>query len=206
VTQAAKADEEFHRPPRSGAVPFYFTVWPRTCRPGRGRRGSRGALPPPSRTMLGRRETTWNGRPPFRLCCEARSPAGRVLQRPFARSACRPRCDRSRSRTCKSARIASPPCLRNTPAPGARSRRTSGRAAVRAGAGQRGKRERGTSTHRRQLGLLSWPAFTAVGRAVYGDRPDGFGGNNLLFGPDADWRIKPLLKSQPHSYWPAAHP
>jgi hypothetical protein len=34
--------------------------------------------------------------------------------------------------------------------------------------------------------------YTAGIRAIYGDRPIGWGGSNLRFGPDADWRIKPI--------------
>jgi hypothetical protein len=40
--------------------------------------------------------------------------------------------------------------------------------------------------------------FTTVTRAVYGDTPDGFGGRNLRFGADADWRVKPILRDRAH--------
>ncbi|MBO0858574.1 MAG: hypothetical protein J2P21_08935 [Chloracidobacterium sp.] len=40
--------------------------------------------------------------------------------------------------------------------------------------------------------------FTTVEHEVYGDRHDGFGGQNIRFGPNADWRLKPILKSHQH--------
>ena len=40
--------------------------------------------------------------------------------------------------------------------------------------------------------------YTAGVRALYGDRPTGWGGHNLRFGPNADWRVRPLLKSKEH--------
>jgi len=36
-------------------------------------------------------------------------------------------------------------------------------------------------------------------RALYGNKWSGWGGNNLRFGPEADWRVKPLLKSKRHN-------
>jgi len=41
--------------------------------------------------------------------------------------------------------------------------------------------------------------YTTGIRSLYGDQPTGWGGHNLRFGPDADWRIKPILKSKPHA-------
>jgi hypothetical protein len=41
--------------------------------------------------------------------------------------------------------------------------------------------------------------YTAGVRSLYGNQPTGWGGNNLRFGPNADWRVKPLLKSRPHA-------
>lgn len=41
--------------------------------------------------------------------------------------------------------------------------------------------------------------FTAVHHALYHGKPDGFGGRNLRFGPDADWRVRPTLKNKAHS-------
>ena len=41
-------------------------------------------------------------------------------------------------------------------------------------------------------------AFTGLTRLIYGDNFDGFGGKHYRFGPQADWRVKPLLKNQPH--------
>ena len=40
---------------------------------------------------------------------------------------------------------------------------------------------------------------TAIVRGVYGDAGAGHSGINLRFGPDADWRVKPLLKSKQHA-------
>lgn len=40
--------------------------------------------------------------------------------------------------------------------------------------------------------------FTAVVRSVYGDRHDGWGRRNLRFGEEADWRVKPILKTGQH--------
>ena len=45
------------------------------------------------------------------------------------------------------------------------------------------------------LGIFS---FTAVVHGVYGDKHDGWGGGNLRFGPKADWRTRPILKSVEH--------
>jgi len=41
--------------------------------------------------------------------------------------------------------------------------------------------------------------YTAGVRGIYGDKWTGWGGNNRRFGPDADWRVKPLLKTKPHN-------
>ena len=41
--------------------------------------------------------------------------------------------------------------------------------------------------------------YTAGIRAIYGNKATGWGGANLRFGPDADWRVKPLLKSKQHA-------
>jgi hypothetical protein len=49
------------------------------------------------------------------------------------------------------------------------------------------------------LGLvLGAGVFTTVVRSVYGDRHDGWGRPNYRFGPEADWRVRPLLKSIEH--------
>ncbi len=48
------------------------------------------------------------------------------------------------------------------------------------------------------LVLLFTAGFTTVVRSVYGDKHDGWGGPNLRFGPDADWRKKPILKNKQH--------
>jgi hypothetical protein len=41
--------------------------------------------------------------------------------------------------------------------------------------------------------------YTTGIRSLYGNRSTGWGGNNLRFGPDADWRVKPLLKTKHHA-------
>ena len=41
--------------------------------------------------------------------------------------------------------------------------------------------------------------YTTGFRVIYGDKTTGWGGANLRLGPNADWRIKPILKSKPHS-------
>ena len=41
--------------------------------------------------------------------------------------------------------------------------------------------------------------YTTGVRLIYGNRPTGWGGGNLRLGPNADWRIKPILKSKPHA-------
>jgi len=41
--------------------------------------------------------------------------------------------------------------------------------------------------------------YTIGVRAIYGNQPTGWGGNNRRFGPDADWRVKPILKSRRHN-------
>ena len=40
--------------------------------------------------------------------------------------------------------------------------------------------------------------FTGIMQSVYGARHDGFGGRNIRFGPEADWRVRPLLKNVQH--------
>mgnify|MGYP001025898305 CR=1 FL=1 len=46
--------------------------------------------------------------------------------------------------------------------------------------------------------LLLVLSFTAVVRSVYGDRHDGYGNRNLRFGPEADWKVRPVLLDAPH--------
>jgi len=41
--------------------------------------------------------------------------------------------------------------------------------------------------------------YTTGIRVLYGNQPTGWGGGNLRLGPNADWRVKPLLKSKPHA-------
>ena len=41
--------------------------------------------------------------------------------------------------------------------------------------------------------------YTAGIRCLYGNQPTGWGGGNLRLGPNADWRVKPLLRSRPHN-------
>jgi hypothetical protein len=41
--------------------------------------------------------------------------------------------------------------------------------------------------------------YTAGIRVIYGNQPTGWGGGNLRLGPNADWRVKPILKSKPHA-------
>lgn len=51
------------------------------------------------------------------------------------------------------------------------------------------------------LGILlvvTTALYTFGIRGIYGNQWTGWGGNNLRFGPDADWRVKPLLKSKEH--------
>jgi hypothetical protein len=40
--------------------------------------------------------------------------------------------------------------------------------------------------------------FTTAVRSVYRDRHDGWGRPTLRLGPDADWRVRPLLRSESH--------
>jgi hypothetical protein len=40
--------------------------------------------------------------------------------------------------------------------------------------------------------------FLTFTRSFYGDVHDGFGGRNRRFGPDADWRTKPILRDRAH--------
>ena len=48
--------------------------------------------------------------------------------------------------------------------------------------------------------LLATTTIYTIGvRALYGNEPTGWGGNNRRFGADADWRIKPILKSRHHN-------
>jgi hypothetical protein len=51
-------------------------------------------------------------------------------------------------------------------------------------------------------GLACWVLFTAcfttVVRGVYGNQHDGWGARNLRLGPEADWRLKPILKNKQH--------
>jgi len=46
--------------------------------------------------------------------------------------------------------------------------------------------------------ILFDAAFTTVTHGVYGNQHDGWGGRNIRFGPEADWRIKPILKNKEH--------
>lgn len=46
--------------------------------------------------------------------------------------------------------------------------------------------------------LVATAVFTGTVHKMYGDRPDGWGGRNLRIGPDADWRMHPILKSKQH--------
>ena len=47
--------------------------------------------------------------------------------------------------------------------------------------------------------LVASMAFYTTGiRALYGDQFVGWGGNNVRFGENADWRVKPILKSGKH--------
>jgi hypothetical protein len=46
--------------------------------------------------------------------------------------------------------------------------------------------------------LIGAFGFTAVVHGVYRDKPDGWGGRNIRFGPEADWRIHPILKNAKH--------
>ena len=41
-------------------------------------------------------------------------------------------------------------------------------------------------------------AFTGITHGVYGNRHDGWGGRDLRFGPEADWRVKPIMKNKQH--------
>jgi hypothetical protein len=48
--------------------------------------------------------------------------------------------------------------------------------------------------------LLATSALYTTGvRSLYGDQWTGWGGNNRRFGDDADWRVKPILKSRHHN-------
>jgi hypothetical protein len=45
---------------------------------------------------------------------------------------------------------------------------------------------------------LGTTVFTAAIHRVYGERHDNWGGVNLRIGPNADWRMHPILKSKQH--------
>jgi len=47
--------------------------------------------------------------------------------------------------------------------------------------------------------LATTTLYTGGIRLLYGNHWTGWGGNNLRFGPNADWRVKPLLKSKRHN-------
>jgi hypothetical protein len=47
--------------------------------------------------------------------------------------------------------------------------------------------------------LATATIYTTGVRALYGNQPTGWGGNNRRFGADADWRVKPILKSKHHN-------
>ena len=47
--------------------------------------------------------------------------------------------------------------------------------------------------------VVAMTFYTTGIRAIYGNQWIGWGGKNLRFGPDADWRVKPLLKSKRHN-------
>jgi hypothetical protein len=42
-------------------------------------------------------------------------------------------------------------------------------------------------------------AYTTGIRSLYGNQWNGWGGNNLRFGENADWRVKPILKTKQHN-------
>ena len=46
--------------------------------------------------------------------------------------------------------------------------------------------------------LVGIVAFTGITRLIYGDQFIGFGGKNIRFGDQADWRTKPILKNKTH--------
>jgi hypothetical protein len=46
--------------------------------------------------------------------------------------------------------------------------------------------------------LLAVAVYFSTTRAVYGDYFAGHAGNHRRFGPEADWRIKPMLKNEEH--------
>ena len=46
--------------------------------------------------------------------------------------------------------------------------------------------------------LVGMLVFPAIHQAIYHGQPDGFGGNNRRFGPEADWRTRPILKDKAH--------
>ena len=49
------------------------------------------------------------------------------------------------------------------------------------------------------ISLLATMTFYTAGiRALYGSKWIGWGGNNVRFGDNADWRVKPILKSGKH--------
>src|SRR5262249_4256893 len=54
--------------------------------------------------------------------------------------------------------------------------------------------------------LATTGVYTTGIRAIYGEQWTGWGGNNRRFGADADWRVKPILKSRQHNLKPALQP
>ena len=48
--------------------------------------------------------------------------------------------------------------------------------------------------------LLCSTVYLTVNRSVYGNKPDGWGSAhpNMRFGPQADWRVRPVIKSVIH--------
>jgi hypothetical protein len=46
--------------------------------------------------------------------------------------------------------------------------------------------------------VVTTTLYTAGIRGLYGSQPTGWGGGNLRFGDNADWRVKPIVKSKPH--------
>jgi hypothetical protein len=66
-------------------------------------------------------------------------------------------------------------------------------------------REYGTFIKKWALGglaafLVCSTIYLTINRSVYGNRPDGWGGKhpNMRFGPEADWRVRPIIKSVIH--------
>ena len=46
--------------------------------------------------------------------------------------------------------------------------------------------------------VLCSTVYLSVNRSFYGNKPDGWGGANMRFGAQADWRVKPVIKSHAH--------